>query len=71
MVNRELLLQAKQRIEKLLEEQEKLEGLEFSYHTMCTLTDYSPVQDQKDLIEFLVMKLNNTLQVMGDIKCTL
>lgn len=63
MINREILLQAKQRIEKLLEEQTKLEDLEFEYHTMCTLNDYSVVQHQKDLVEFLVMKLDTTLQV--------
>ena len=64
MISREVLLQAKQRIQKLIEEQEKLEILEFEYHTMCTLNDYSKIEDQKELIEFLERKLKNTLSVI-------
>lgn len=64
MINREVLLQAKQRIEKLIEEQDKLESLEFAYHTMYTLNDYSEVRNQKELIEFLESKLKNTLSII-------
>ena len=63
---KELLLQIKQRTEKLIEEVDKLESLEFDYHTMCTITDYSIIQDQKDLVEFLKMKLNNSFQLLGE-----
>ncbi|MEG2307257.1 MAG: hypothetical protein RSB94_07955 [Erysipelotrichaceae bacterium] len=63
---KELLLQIKQRTEKLLEEIERLEDLEFSYHTMCTLSDYSVVQDQKDLVEFLTGKLQNSTALLGE-----
>ena len=47
---KELLLQIKQRTEKLIEEVDKLADLEFYYHTMCTITDYTVIQDQKDLV---------------------
>ena len=63
---KELLLQIKQRTEKLIEEVDKLDSLEFDYHTMCTITDYSIIQDQKDLVEFLKMKLNNSFQLLGE-----
>ena len=63
---KELLLQIKQRTEKLLEEIERLEDLEFSYHTMCTLSDYSVIQDQKDLVEFLTVKLQNSTTLLGE-----
>ena len=65
---KELLLQIKQRTEKLIEELDKLEDLEFDYYTLCTITDYSIIQDQKDLVEFLKMKLNNSFQLLGDSK---
>lgn len=61
---KELLVQIKQRTEKLLEEIEKLDDLEFSYHTMCTISDYSVVQDQKDLVEFLKMKLKTATDML-------
>lgn len=61
---KELLLQIKQRTEKLLEEVEKLDDLEFSYHTMCTISDYSVVQDQKELVEFLKMKLKTATDML-------
>ena len=57
-------LQAEQRIEKLLEEQENLESLEFQYHTMCTISDYQEVKDQKEYVEFLESKLKNTLNII-------
>ena len=63
---KELLLQIKQRTEKLIEEVDKLESLEFDYHTMCTITDYSIIQDQKDLVEFLKMKLNSSVRLLGE-----
>ena len=65
-VMKELLLQIKQRTEKLIEEVDKLESLEFDYHTIFTITDYSIIQDQKDLVEFLKMKLNNSFQLLGE-----
>ena len=65
---KELLLQIKQRTEKLIEELDKLEDLEFDHHTMCTITDYSIIQDQKDLVEFLKMKLNSSVLLLGDDK---
>jgi hypothetical protein len=65
---KELLLQIKQRTEKLIEEVDKLADLEFDYHTMCTTTDYSIIQDQKDLVEFLKMKLNSSVLLLGDDK---
>ena len=65
---KELLLQIKQRTEKLIEELDKLADLEFDYHTMCTITDYSIIQDQKDLVEFLKMKLNSSVRLLGDNK---
>ena len=65
---KELLLQIKQRTEKLIEELDKLADLEFDYHTMCTITDYSIIQDQKDLVEFLKMKLNSSVLLLGDDK---
>ena len=63
---KELLLQIKQRTEKLIEEVDKLESLEFDYHTMCIITDYSIIQDQKDLVEFLKLKLNNSVRLLGE-----
>ena len=63
---KELLLQIKQRTEKLIEELNKLADLEFEYHTICTITDYTVIQDQKDLVEFLKMKLNNSFQLLGE-----
>lgn len=63
---KELLLQIKQRTEKLIEELDKLADLEFDYHTMCTITDYSIIQDQKDLVEFLKMKLNSSVLLLGE-----
>ena len=65
---KDVLLQIKQRTEKLIEEVDKLEDLEFDYHTMCTITDYSIIQDQKDLVEFLKMKLNSSVLLLGDDK---
>ena len=65
---KELLLQIKQRTEKLIEELNKLADLEFDYHTLGTITDYTVIQDQKDLVEFLKMKLNNSFQLLGDDK---
>ena len=63
---KELLLQIKQRTEKLIEEVDKLTDLEFDYHTMCTITDYSIIQDQKDLVELLKMKLNSSVRLLGE-----
>lgn len=60
---KELLLQIKQRTEKLIEELDKLADLEFDYHTMCTITDYSIIQDQKDLVEFLKIKFNSSVRL--------
>ena len=64
---KELLLQIKQRTEKLLEEVEKLEDLEFSYNIMFTVSDYSVVQDQKELVEFLTLKLHNATRLLGEV----
>lgn len=61
----EVLTQLIQRAEKLKEEVEKLESLEFDYHTMCTISDYTIVQDQKELVEFLTGKLKNTVSLLG------
>ena len=66
---KELLLQIKQRTEKLIEELNKLADLEFEYHTMCTITDYTVIQDQKDLVEFLKMKLNSSVRLLGETSC--
>ena len=63
---KELLLQIKQRTEKLIEELDKLEDLEFHYHTIFTITDYSIIQDQKDLVEFLKLKLNSSVRLLGE-----
>ena len=63
---KELLLQIKQRTEKLIEELDKLEDLEFYYNTLFTITDYSIIQDQKDLVEFLKMKLNSSVRLLGE-----
>lgn len=61
---KEILVQIKQRTEKLLEEVEKLEDLEFLYHTLCTISDYSVVQDQKELVEFLKMELKSATDML-------
>ena len=63
---KDVLLQIKQRTEKLIEEVDKLTDLEFYYHTMCTITDYTVIQDQKDLVEFLKMKLNSSVRLLGE-----
>ena len=60
MIDKNLLEQIKQRADKLIEEQDKLQSMEFDYHTMCTISDYSIIQDQKDLVEFLMGKLKNS-----------
>ena len=65
---KDVLLQIKQRTEKLIEEVDKLESLEFDYHTIFTITDYSIIQDQKNLVEFLKMKLNSSVCLLGDNK---
>ena len=65
---KDVLLQIKQRTEKLIEELDKLTDLEFDYYTMCTITDYSIIQDQKDLVEFLKMKLNSSVRLLEDDK---
>lgn len=63
---KEVLTQLIQRAEKLKEEVKKLEDLEFEYHTLCTLHDYTVVQDQKELVEFLTSKLKNTVSLLGE-----
>lgn len=63
---KEVLTQLIQRAEKLKEEVEKLESLEFDYHTMCTISDYTIVQDQRELVEFLTLKLKNTVSLLGE-----
>lgn len=63
---KETLTQLIQRAEKLKEEFEKLESLEFDYRTMCTISDYNIVQDQKELVEFLTLKLKNTVRLLGE-----
>ena len=65
---KELLLQIQQRTDKLLEEVEKLEDLEFSYHTLCTLTDYTQIVDQKEYINFLTLKLKTSVSLIGEIE---
>lgn len=62
----DVLTQLIQRAEKLKEEVEKLESLEFDYHIMCTISDYTIVQDQKELVEFLTGKLKNTVSLLGE-----
>lgn len=62
----DVLTQLIQLAEKLKEEVEKLESLEFDYHTMCTISDYTIVQDQKELVEFLTDKLKNTVSLLGE-----
>lgn len=63
---KDTLTQLIQRAEKLKVEVEKLESLEFDYHTMCTISDYTVVQDQKELVEFLTLKLKNTVSLLGE-----
>lgn len=63
---KDILTQLIQRAEKLKEEVEKLESLEFDYHTMCIISDYTIVQDQKELVEFLTLKLKNTMSLLGE-----
>ena len=63
---KDMLTQLIQRAEKLKVEIEKLESLEFDYHTMCTISDYTVVQDQKELVEFLTFKLKNTIRLLGE-----
>lgn len=63
---KDVLTQLIQRAEKLKVEVEKLESLEFDYHTMCTISDYTVVQDQKELVEFLTGKLKNTVRLLGE-----
>ena len=64
MIDKNLLEQIKQRTDKLIEEQDKLESMEFDYHTMCTISDYSIIQDQKDFVEFLTGKLKNSIGIL-------
>lgn len=64
MIDKNLLEQIKQRADRLIEEQDNLESMEFDYHTMCTISDYSIIQDQKDLVEFLTGKLKNSISVL-------
>ena len=64
MIDKNLLEQIKQRTDKLIEDQDKLESMEFDYHTMCTISDYSIIQDQKDLVEFLTDKLKNSISIL-------
>lgn len=64
MIDKNLLEQIKQRTDKLIEEQDKLESMEFDYHTLCTISDYSIIQDQKDLVEFLIGKLKNSISIL-------
>ena len=64
MIDKNLLEQIKQRTDKLIEEQAKLDSMEFDYHTMCTISDYSIIQDQKDLVEFLIGKLKNSISIL-------
>ena len=63
---KDALVQIKQRTEKLIEEIDKLESLEFDYHTMCTITDYSIIQDQKDLVVFFFFFLNSSVRLLGE-----
>lgn len=65
-IMKETLTQLIQRAEKLKEEVEKLESLEFDYHIGCTVSDYTIVQDQKELVEFLTLKLKNTVRLLGE-----
>lgn len=64
MIDKNLLEQIKQRTDKLIEEQDKLQHMEFDYHTLCTISDYSIIQDQKDLVEFLIGKLKNSISIL-------
>lgn len=60
----ELLTQINQRVVKLQEELDKLHNLEFDYHTLCSISDYSIVQDQKDYVEFCKGKLITSLKLL-------
>lgn len=64
MIDKNLLEQIKQRTDKLIVEQDKLQHMEFDYHTLCTISDYSIIQDQKDLVEFLIGKLKNSISIL-------
>ncbi len=66
---KDILTQLIQRAEKLKLEIEKLENLEFDYHTMCTISDHTIVQDQKELVEFLTLKLKNTVSLLERYRC--
>lgn len=61
---KDILTQLIQRAEKLKEEVEKLEGLELEYKTGPTFDKYGDIQDQKELVEFLVFKLKNTVSLL-------
>lgn len=65
---KDILTQIIQRAEKLKEEVKKLEDLEFDYHTMCTISDYTVVQDQKEFVDFLTGKLKTTVSLLGEMK---
>lgn len=64
MIDKNLLEQIKQRTDKLVEEKDKLQHMEFDYHTLCTISDYSIIQEQKDLVEFLIGKLKNSISIL-------
>lgn len=63
MIDKNLLEQIKQRTDKLIEEQDKLESLEFMYN-LGDFEDRSIVKDQEDLVEFLTGKLKNSISIL-------
>lgn len=63
MIAKNLLEQIKQRTDKLIEEQDKLESLEFRYN-LGDFEDRSIVKDQEELVEFLTGKLKNSISTL-------
>ena len=63
MIDKNLLEQIKQRTDKLIEEQDKLESLEFRYN-LGDFEDRSIVKDQEELVEFLTGKLKNSISTL-------
>ena len=63
MIDKNLLEQIKQRTDKLIEEQDKLESLYFMYN-IGDFEDRSVVKAQEELVEFLTMKLKNSVSVL-------
>ena len=63
MIDKNLLEQIKQRTDKLIEEQDKLESLYFMY-SIGDFEDHSVVKAQEELVEFLTMKLKSSISIL-------